>query len=441
MFCKSAVALGVAGLGLAVGLSAAAQTPSPSPAGAPLPAMVSTQVPVLPPRIKPAPRTENTPQYIASQAIFAQDGWTESAWIVGEAYRAGSGVAKNADTAAAWLRVAATQGSRGAMDELADLYAEPHAPKPPPGEPDWRQKAADAGWGMAQYALGRMYADGHGRPKDPVTAYKWFALAAAATDGPVAGTVAAARRDAIAAEMTRAERDDARTQVAQWLAVTPSLDQITDKGVMAIGASNYSAAVALLTKAAVAGNARAQTYLGLLYEGGVGVKKDWLMAASLFRKAAEQDDPNGEHMVSLALSNGAALSRDLPAAADWSHKAALHGLAVAEYDQGFIYHKGRGVTQDDAAALAWLRKAAAQGESHAQALLGGLYASGTGVPKDLVEAYKWQVLATIYAPANTAVSNDAQAAIASLTPSMTQEQIDTATAAANAWQPVFEVPR
>ena len=63
-----------------------------------------------------------------------------------------------------------------------------------------------------------------------------------------------------------------------------------DEGVNAYLASNYEVAMARLTPFAESGNARAQAYLGKMYESGWGAERDYGEALRWFLKAAEQGD-------------------------------------------------------------------------------------------------------------------------------------------------------
>jgi hypothetical protein len=87
----------------------------------------------------------------------------------------------------------------------------------------------------------------------------------------------------------------------------------------------FGESIADLRKKAVAGDAEAQTTLGLRYANGRGVRKNDKEAVKWFRKGAEQGD------------------------------------AVGQYNIGLMYRKGRGVRKDYVAAYAWYRLAAYSG--------------------------------------------------------------------------------
>lgn len=87
---------------------------------------------------------------------------------------------------------------------------------------------------------------------------------------------------------------------------------------------NYQTALQVWRPLAEGGDAKAQTYVGEIYEKGLGAAPDYAAAAQWYRKAADQGDAR-----------------------------ALNNL-------GFLYEKGLGVAQDKQAALALYRRASGQ---------------------------------------------------------------------------------
>ena len=114
-----------------------------------------------------------------------------------------------------------------------------------------------------------------------------------------------------------------------------------DEGVAAYERGDYETALREFRPLAEQGNARAQFFLGSMYEIGKGVTQDYAEAARWYRKGAEQ------------------------------------GLYISQLFLAGMYEIGKGVTQDYAEAVRWYRKAAEQGDA-AQAVKGLL----TGRKKD-----------------------------------------------------------
>ena len=72
----------------------------------------------------------------------------------------------------------------------------------------WYQRAAEQGRTIAALNLGDMYAAGRGVERNPVLAWVWLHWAARAGN-----TWAQSRRDAVAVDMTAAQRAEARAQL------------------------------------------------------------------------------------------------------------------------------------------------------------------------------------------------------------------------------------
>ncbi len=103
---------------------------------------------------------------------------------------------------------------------------------------------------------------------------------------------------------------------------TTALDcEIRGGEYVAYDRSNYATALKVWLPMAKEGDPKAQTYVGEIYEKGLGLQPDYRTAARWYRKAAEQ------------------------------------GYAPAMINLGFLYEKGLGVPQDPVAALNWYRRA------------------------------------------------------------------------------------
>ncbi|MGO9018387.1 MAG: tetratricopeptide repeat protein [Syntrophobacteraceae bacterium] len=100
-----------------------------------------------------------------------------------------------------------------------------------------------------------------------------------------------------------------------------------------------------------------QVDLGVMYNFGQGVPREYAEAVKFYRGEAEL------------------------------------GNVGAQYRLGLMYAKGRGVPQDSIEAAKWYRKAAEQGHADAQHDLGVMYLDGEGVPQDFVQAHMWLDLA------------------------------------------------
>jgi TPR repeat protein/transglutaminase-like putative cysteine protease len=152
---------------------------------------------------------------------------------------------------------------------------------------------------------------------------------------------------------------------------------------------NRGEAIAWFLKAAGQGDAYSQSHLGYAYEGGLGVTRDEKLAAEWYAKAADQGDAYGQARLASLYRDGRGLAQDYQQAAKWFAKAADQGSTWAQLNLGLLYFKGKGVPLDYTKAMFWLRSAADRNDSYAQYNLGWAYESGEGVPKDKQEAIKW----------------------------------------------------
>ena len=167
------------------------------------------------------------------------------------------------------------------------------------------------------------------------------------------------------------------------------VDPNFDEGLNAFRAKNYKLAMARLTPFAESGDAKAQSYLGNMYEYGNGVERDYREALRWLLMAAEQGDAYSQAHAGYLYEQGLGVARDEKISAEWYAKAADQGFAWAQMSLGLLYVHGRGVPQDYTKAIFWLRNAAERNERRAQYNLGWAYESGTGVPKDTLQAIAW----------------------------------------------------
>ena len=154
-------------------------------------------------------------------------------------------------------------------------------------------------------------------------------------------------------------------------------------------AKDYAQAVEWYRKAAQQGDAYAQNKLGIMYQTGYGVAKDYAQAVEWYRKAAQQGNAYAQFNLGAMYQSGYGVAKDYAQAVEWYRKAAEQGVAEAQYILGIIYYNGEEIAKDYAQAVEWFRKAAQQGNADAQSWLGDMYENGYGVAKDINEARRW----------------------------------------------------
>ena len=127
-------------------------------------------------------------------------------------------------------------------------------------------------------------------------------------------------------------------------------------------------------KKAEAGDATAQSNLGVIYSSGAGVPKNMAEALKWYRLAADQGFAPAQNNLGVRYARGDGVPKDMAEALKWYRKAADQGHAKAQYSLGYMYANGDGVSKDDAEAVKWWRRAAEQGYASAQNAMAALEA-------------------------------------------------------------------
>ena len=110
-------------------------------------------------------------------------------------------------------------------------------------------------------------------------------------------------------------------------------------------------------------------------------------AVKLFNSLAEDGDARAQYWLGDMYEYGYGVKKDIPTAISWMEKAANQGLATAQARLGELYFVGEEAPQDFDAARRWLQKAADQNNAVAERRLGQMMEQGFGGTKDLVQAY------------------------------------------------------
>jgi len=176
-------------------------------------------------------------------------------------------------------------------------------------------------------------------------------------------------------------------------------------------------------KAAHAGHAEAQYYLGLSYNGvvlrrnhkrmrtwleraaaqewpealtmlahvcawGEGGPKDERRASRLYLRAAAVGDAYAMYSLGVAYRDGRGVRKNARRAFEWFRKA-IEGGVVHAAEPAFALADRHGSALDRKKAARWLRRAARSGDASAQNDLGSRLSLGTGLRKNLREAVRW----------------------------------------------------
>jgi TPR repeat protein len=160
-----------------------------------------------------------------------------------------------------------------------------------------------------------------------------------------------------------------------WLWLSPAQADSLRDAVTAVHRKDYPTAVRLLEPLARAGNAQAQSQLGLLYYHGHGVRESDAQAQMWFERAAKQGLAEAQYQLAnlhaFGLASGPPDVDPARTAAQWYFEAARQGHAQAQYGLGILFLTGSGVVQSPQEAEKWIARAAAQGHADAQAYMAG----------------------------------------------------------------------
>ena len=292
----------------------------------------------------------------------AEQGHVDAQYQLGEMAAEGRSLAKNETEALKWFKKAAEQGHAGAMHRLWEFHAEGRGvPKDASQALEWLKKAADLGVPDSQYNLGITHEEGRGVAKNDAEAAKWYGFAA------------------------EQEHAAARNRLGRMYATGRGLAyndahkarQCFTRAAEQGDAISHNSLGEQIKKAAAAGDAEAQTILGVIYS-------DY--------RVIPETHAEEQHYFDLMAAGGRGIQLNNAEAAKWFRLAAEQGFAAAQYYFGNVYSHGEdmwGVAQSGAETLKWYGLAAAQGNAPAQYSVGDMYASGTDVEKNDAEAAKW----------------------------------------------------
>jgi uncharacterized protein len=165
-------------------------------------------------------------------------------------------------------------------------------------------------------------------------------------------------------------------------------------GGMAVVSSNAGLQFDFLKKKAEGGDSKARFEVGVAYEKGDGVERDWEQAAEWYLKAAKQNHPAAQLAVGFCYANGTGVELNDEMGFVWTHKSAELYYAPAQYALGKIYEEGGlGQARNAEQAVLWIRRAATRGHCDAQFTLGNYYHQGFGVKAEIQKALEWYLRA------------------------------------------------
>lgn len=163
-----------------------------------------------------------------------------------------------------------------------------------------------------------------------------------------------------------------------------------------------------LRKAAEAGNAKAQNSLGITYQWGKGVDRDYEQAAKWFRAAAKQNYAAAQFNLAVMYLEGQTGDADQIKAAAWFTLAKENGDGSAvqalqrmkedvrsevpssgKAEAGRMLLLGQEIQKDPPRGLQLLHTAAEEGSAYAELVLCVAYVRGDGLPANAQEGRRW----------------------------------------------------
>ena len=337
-------------------------------------------------------------------AIAAFGGDAHGMRLFGEQFAIGKAVDQNFDMALLWLRKASRRGDKRALELIGEIHSAAFrhlfqgiCDKADAGDKNAAEKRdkitelrkkglqgqdiciveaqALAGYAPMQAELGCVYMSGEGVPQNKKKGVEW--LRKAADQGEYRAMywlgIAYEHGDGVTKDDWRAYSMWQKSNAMGW-------DDATEK---------LGSLLAEYRGKAEKGDASAQFFVGVAYEGGSTNKPNAAKAVEWYRKAAEQGHPGAQAFLGWALQNGPGTEKNLAEAVSWYRKAAEQGNPEGQLNLGRCLFYGEGCEENEQEAISWYRKAAEQGEISAMFNLGACYMDGTGVKKDIAEATKW----------------------------------------------------
>lgn len=157
-----------------------------------------------------------------------------------------------------------------------------------------------------------------------------------------------------------------------------------------------AADIALITKAAKAGNIEAQNQLGMVYANGNGVELNYKEAFIWIKKAADSGHIQSMRTLSWLYANGFGVEQSDEKAQDTSIKLAELGEAKDQYFLASLYQSGLyGMQPDSEKMISWYYKSAQQHYARAQYALAKIILKGVDIKSNDEMAFQWLSLANM----------------------------------------------
>lgn len=159
-----------------------------------------------------------------------------------------------------------------------------------------------------------------------------------------------------------------------------------ETGIRCFKNKQYDAAVPYLQRAAKTGSARAQDYLGYMYECGLGVEKNYKIAMNLYSKAEAAGYGPGIVSIGRLYEKGLGVPKSPEKAFGYYKKAADIGCAEGEFKTGMCYKVGYGTQENIEQAFEYLQRSTTGG--FGWEVLGDMFYEGIGTEVNYQKAFE-----------------------------------------------------
>ena len=116
-------------------------------------------------------------------------------------------------------------------------------------------------------------------------------------------------------------------------------------------------------------------------------------AWDIWKPLADAGDARAQSNIGVLFDKGQVVAEDDIEAVRWFTLSAESGFPSGQFNLGVMYGQGAGVAQNLTTALRWYQAAARQGHPQAQMALVSAYFSGNGATTDAGLAYMWMMIA------------------------------------------------
>jgi TPR repeat protein len=165
-------------------------------------------------------------------------------------------------------------------------------------------------------------------------------------------------------------------------------------GLAALQRGHYATAYRSWIDIAQAGNLRAKSNIGYLYEHGLGVSQNYTKAMDWYLEAAEAGLAEAQHNLGMMYAEARGTDESWGRALVWFKRAAEQNSVESLYMIGLSYYRGLGQIEDKSQAYRYFKLSAERGYADAQYMLSYMLLAAEGPSKnaDAYNAFVWATL-------------------------------------------------